>query len=336
MTTAPLHAATPPRPSRLQGARDNVWLRFLVRRLLSLVLVLVVLAMVVFVMVHTIPGDPVQQSLGLNADPEIVAQIRADNGFDKPLLEQFTAYTTDVLTGDLGKSFRTGEDVSAIIGQRLGTSLELAVAALLIVLFVSIPLGILMGALTREGRHRKIELGFTSVTSVFGAVPDFLSGTVLAFLFAVQFQIFPVAGAGSPDQLVLPALALSIGPTMTLSRIVRVETLNVLAQDYIRTARSKRLPSARIYARHALPNVVTAALTVGGLIFASIVGGAVAVEVVFARPGLGTALVEAVIAKDYRVVQGITLMLGVTVIIVNATIDILLAIIDPRSLARHS
>jgi peptide/nickel transport system permease protein len=189
------------------------------------------------------------------------------------------------------------------------------------------------GAHTREGRHRRMEFGFTSVTSVLAAIPDYLTGTILVFLFAVQFRLLPVAGSGSFEELILPAIAVSLGPTMSLSRIVRLETLNVLAQDYIRTARSQRLPARTIYLRHTLPNVVTAALTIGGVLFANIIGGTVIVENVFNRPGLGTALVNAVVAKQYVLVQGITLVLGLFVVVVNAVVDVTLGLLDPRTLA---
>jgi peptide/nickel transport system permease protein len=225
--------------------------------------------------------------------------------------------------------------VTEVIKERIRTSLELAGSALFLVLFLSIPLGMISGALTREGRHRRFEVGFAGVTSVLGSVPDYLTGTVLAFIFAVEHRYLPVAGAGGLKHLVLPALAVSLAPAMTLARIVRVETLNVLAQDYIRTARSERLPPRLVYARHAFPNVLTAALTVGGLIFSGIIGGAVIVENVFARPGLGTALVQAVIDKNYPIIQGVTLVLGITVVLVTAIVDILLGIVDPRSLARQ-
>jgi peptide/nickel transport system permease protein len=251
------------------------------------------------------------------------------------LHEQFVRYVGNLAQGDLGSSFRRALPVRDLIQERLGTSLELAAAALVVTLLVSIPLGILAAALTQNGRHKRFELVFTGTTSVIGSIPEYLLGTVLVFLFAVQFQWLPPATANGFDALILPALAISIPSVMTLSRIVRVETLNVLGQDYIRTARSQRLPVDLIYFRHVLPNVLTAALTVSGLIFASIIGGAVIVETVFARSGLGLALVDAVLGHEYVVVQGIALVLGCSVVIVNALVDILIALVDPRSMARE-
>src|SRR5262249_33994394 len=187
---------------------------------------------------------------------------------DQPLQRQLIAYFVDLFRGDLGTSFVTKQPVTEVIQQRIGNSVQLAAVALFLVMVGSIPGGVLAGALTREGRHPRGEATVTAATSVMGALPEYLMATFLAFLFAVELRLLPVAGAEGPQSLVLPALAVSLRPIAVLLRIVRVETLNVLAQDYIRTARSKRLPARLIYLRHTLPNVVTAALTVGGILFA--------------------------------------------------------------------
>jgi peptide/nickel transport system permease protein len=310
--------------------------RLIVRRLIGLAIVVFVVISATFAMVRLVPGDPlVAAGAGATPTPEQLALFRHEFGFDHSLFHQYVSYLWRVLHWHLGRSYQSDQHVEDLISQRLGTSLQLAGAAFVLVLAASIPLGMLAGAFTREGRHSRFELGFTGVTSVLGSVPDYVTGTVLAFLFAVQFRLLPVAGADNFRELILPAIAVSLAPAMTLARIVRVETLNVLAQDYIRTARSERLPARLVYARHALPNVLTAALTVGGLIFSGIIGGAVIVETVFSRPGLGSALVEAVINKNYPVIQGITIVLGATVVIVTAIVDILLGIVDPRSLAKQ-
>ena len=198
-------------------------------------------------------------------------------------------------------------------------------------MIVSIPLGMVMGAFTREGRHRRVDFGFTAITSVVGSLPEFLTATFLAFLFAVLFRLLPVAGTGSPQAFVLPVLAIALRPIAVITRLVRVETRNTLASDFIRTARGKRIPNRVLYLRHVLPHVLTAALTVGGLLFAGVIGSAVVVENVFSLPGLGSELVSGVLDRDYPVVQGIVLVLGVTVVMVNAVVDITLAVIDPRS-----
>jgi len=305
-------------------------LRQVGQRLLGLVFVLAAVVTSVFLMMQLVPGDPLVSETG-GVTQEQLDRLRALYGLDQSVFDQFTAYVGNLFQGDLGRSFRTQEPVVDIIQQRIWSSLELAGAALLIVMFVGFPLAMFAAAATREGRHRRLEVGFLSVTSVLGATPNYLIATLLAFVFAVQFTLLPVGGSGSFEQLILPALAVAIAPTMSLARIVRLETLDVLSQDYVRTARSQRLPTHMIYLRHVFPNVLTAALTVGGLIFAEVIGGAVIVENVFARPGLGTALVDGVLSNNYPVVQGATLVLAVTVVVVNTAVDITLDVLDPRA-----
>jgi peptide/nickel transport system permease protein len=323
-------------PGRARRSVEHPVVRLLMRRLVGLVVVLFAVMVAVFFMVKLVPGDPITGSFGSDVTPDQMHRLQAELGLDKPVYTQFYTYVKNVVRLDFGRSFQNSQPVGELVRQRIGVSLQLAIAALIIVLVVSIPLGIIAGALTREGRHRKLELGFAGMTSVFGSIPDYLTATLLAFLFAVKFRLFPVAGADSLKALVLPALAVAMAPTMTLSRIVRVETLNVLAQDYIRTARSQRLPAWLIYFRHVLPNVLTAALTIGGLILASVIGGAVIVEAVFNRPGLGSALVASVLNKDYPVVQGVTIVLATCVVVINTIVDLLLGFFDPRSLAKSA
>jgi peptide/nickel transport system permease protein len=316
---------------------SNPWIAFLVRRLLSLVLVCIGVVFAAFVMVRLIPGDPALVVAGEAASAARIAEVRDELGLDQPFLQQFWKYATDLLRGEMGTSFQLSKKpVGALISERIGNSIQLAATALTTVLLFSIPLGMLMGAFTREGRHKRVEVAFTALTSVVGALPEFLLATFLAFIFAVWLRWLPVAGDNFPANLVLPLLAVSLRPVFVLSRIVRVETLNVLASDYIRTARSKQLPDRLIYLRHVLPNVATAALTIGGLLFSGIVGGAVIVENIFNRPGLGTTLVNAVRANDYPVVQGIVLVIGFTVVLANAIVDISLTVVNPRSLARST
>lgn len=307
---------------------------FLLRRLVSLAIVLAALLFASFLIVRLIPGDPARTIAGLDASQEDVRRIREVLGLNKGLLAQFADYSRRAARLDFGRSFVTNEPVTKLIADRLPKTAQLAITALLLVMALSIPAGMLVGAVTREGRHPRAELAFAAVTSVGGALPEFLASTFLAFVFAVWLRILPVAGADERTAIILPALAISIRPIAVLARIVRVETLNVLAQDYIRTARSKRLPARLLYFRHTLPNVLTAALTIGGLLFAGLLGGAVIVENVFAWPGLGTAVVQAVLSRDYPVIQGVILMLGIAVVLVNTLVDVLLGLVDPRSIIR--
>jgi peptide/nickel transport system permease protein len=317
-------------------ANATPWLKFLARRGLSLVLILIGLVIATFALVRLIPGDPARAVAGMGGSISDIAKIRHELGLDVGLGQQFIDYWGNLLHGNLGMSFAYNVPVTELIEQNIGYSLQLASLSLAVIFLVAVPSGLIAAAFTRDGRHRKGELAFTSLTSVLGSLPEYLAGTFLAFVFAVTLRWLPVAGIDGPQSLILPVLAISIRPTAIIARIVRVEALNVLAMDYMRTARSKRLPVRLIYLRHALPNVLTAALTVGGLLFASVVGSAVVVENVFARPGLGSSLISALLARDYPVIQGIILVLGVGVVLINAIVDILIATLDPRSLTRHA
>lgn len=315
---------------------DNPWVRFAVRRTSRLLVSVWVLITAAFLMIHLIPGDPVRAALGLTAPPALVAARRHALGLDDPLWSQYVHYLHGVFTGNLGTSMTTNIPVSQVISARLPATAEIAVYAFVLALAVAIPLGLLMAVLTRGGRRRRTELTFTSTSVVFGAIPEFLLAVGLVYLFAVHFGFFPVAGRTGPESYVLPVLSLALGPAAVLARIVRVETLAELGADYVRTARAKRLPDWRIYLRHALPNSLTATITLGGLLLSGLVAGTVLVENVFAWPGLGQTIVQSILAKDYPVVQGIVLVYGIGVLLVNLVVDIALAVLDPRSTIRET
>ncbi len=300
-------------------------LRFAAGRLVRLVASLAVLVTLSFAMIHLIPGDPVRNALGLSAPASLVEQKRHDLGLDRPLLEQYGDYWRGLASGDLGTSISTGDEVATTIGDRLPSTLTLAGLAFLFVVGVAFPLGLVMAALTRDGRNRAGDLAFTSSTGFFTTVPDFVLGTGLVALFAVGLGALPVAGQQGFDSYLLPVVALGLGPAAVLARVVRVESQRVLATDYMRTARSKRLPGSAPVPRHALPNTVTGSLTIGGLILSGLVGGTVLVESVFAWPGLGSTIVQSVLTKDYPLVQGVVLVLGIAVLVINSFVDVALA-----------
>lgn len=282
-------------------------------------------------MIHLVPGDPVRASLGPTAPPSLVAERKAALGLDKPLGEQYVDYVRNVLHGDFGTSLTSGESVTQVIRQRGPATLKLGGIAFLIAVLVAVPLGLLMAALTRDSRRRGVELGFTATTGVLAAIPSFLIAVALVYLLAVKIQVFPVAGRSGFSSWVLPVAALVIAPIASLSRIVRVEGLRVLDQDYIRTARGKRLPARIVYVRHALPNTLTPTLTLAGLLLGGLIAGTVLVENIFAWPGLGTTLVQAVAEKDYPTVQAVAVVFGGVVLLANFAVDIALGAIDPRS-----
>jgi peptide/nickel transport system permease protein len=290
-----------------------------------------VLVTVSFLMIHLVPGDPVRAALGMTAPTELVEAKRQALGLDDPLLTQYVHYLGNLLHGDLGESITTQLPVSETITQRLPATASLAVLAFLFAIAVAVPLGVAVAVATRRGRRRRTELAFAGSSVVLGAIPDFLVGVALVALFAVGLGWFPVAGRSDASSYVLPVLALAIGPAAVLARIVRVEMLSVLETDYVRTARAKRLPARRIHLRHALPNAVTATLTLGGMLLASMIAGTVLVENVFAWPGLGSTIVQSIVTKDYPVVQGTVLVYGLGVLVINTLVDVALAVLDPRS-----
>jgi peptide/nickel transport system permease protein len=287
-------------------------------------------------MIHAIPGDPVRTALGgITAQPELVAARRHDLGLDRPLPEQYVSYLGDTVTGDFGTSIITGQPVSEIIGDRLPNTLRLVGAAFVFTVVVAYPLGLGMAILTQNGRHRKSEVAFAGTTGFVQAIPDFVLATALVALFGVTWQVLPVAESSGASAYVLPVLSLTLGSIAVLSRVIRLEALRVLGEDYIRTARSKRLPARIVYLRHALPNMLTASLTISGLFLAGLVAGTVLVENVFAWPGIGSTVVRSVIARDYPIALTLSLLLAAITLTVNLIVDILLAIIDPRSVIKE-
>lgn len=314
---------------RLHGLSPRT--AFLLRRLGRLVLSLSVVVVASFFLMHLVPGDPVRAALGQSATPELVAATRVQLGLDLPLHQQFLNYIGGLFTGDLGTSVRLRRPVADVISQRFPTTLLLAVLAFVIAVVGALPAGIGAAVLARSGRHRGLSMGLSAVLGILIAVPSFLLAVGLIAIFAVQLGWLPAAGWGTPVEAILPVITLALGPMAYLVRIVQVEMLTVLDTTYMTTARAKRLPRNLIYLRHALPNIVTASLTVGGLILGGLTAATVLVETVFAIPGLGTIMVSSVGAKDYPMVQGVVIVYALIVLGVNLIVDVILATVDPRS-----
>lgn len=323
-------------PAPATSLFDRPALRFAVRRLLRFVVSLWVLMTAAFGMIYLIPGDPVRASLGITASQALVNERRHALGLDQPMLVQYGHYLAGLLSGNFGTSLASRLPVARIIADRLPATLELAVAAFVLAVVIAIPLGTVMGVLTRGGRARRAELAFTTTSVIIGAIPDFVVGVVLVWIVGVHLHWLPVAGRSGFGSFVLPVMSLAIGPAAILSRILRVEMITALQADYVRTARAKRLPALAVYLRHALPNALTATITLGGLLLSTMVAGTVLVENVFAWPGLGSTIVSSILTKDYPVVQGIVLVYGIGVLAVNLLVDIALALLDPRSTIRES
>jgi peptide/nickel transport system permease protein len=322
--------------SRLHDAwRGAPLVRFLLRRLGSLVVVVWVVEIATFLMVRVMPGDPAREVLGPHASAQAVAALRHQLGLDRPLLSEYLHYTSGALSLNFGSSFFTHLPVSQELQARIGPEIALIGLAVAIILVVGIGTGLVVGALTAEQKHPLLERAFVLVTGLLGSVPGYVAATVLALLFAVTWQVLPVAGDTPADAVILPALSIALPQAALLARIVRVETLGVLAQNYVRSARSKRLGAPAIYLRYALPNVMTAALTLGGTIFTQSIGSAIIVENVFAWPGLGALLTQSVLRLDFPVIEGAALLLAVIVVVVNALVDIGVSLVDPRSAAQR-
>ena len=306
-------------------------LGFLVSRLVRLATSVVVLVTLTFCIIHAVPGDPVRGALGMQASAEVVQSQREANGLNDPLWQQYVDYSVGVAKGDFGTSLISQLSVRDTVSQRFSATLTLALSAFVASMLISLVLGTAMALLTRSGARRRSELVFTGSAGLLGAIPEFVMAVGLVFVFSVVLRWFPVAGMSGPSSYVLPVLALALAPAAALSRIVRVEMIKVLSQDYMRTARSKRLPPRLLLVRHAMPNMLTAVLTIGGLLLTGLVAGSVLVETVFAWPGMGTLAVESIIGKDYPMVQAIVLLSGLLVLGVNLLVDLLIGFLQPQS-----
>ncbi len=310
----------------------RTWILRLVRLAGSLVAVLTL----TFLMIQLIPGDPVRQALGPSASAALVTQRRDQLGLNEPLLVQYLHYWGNALSGNFGTSIISSQPVALIVQSRIMNTLVLVVASILATMLISVLVGMAVGIATHRGRRPGGRFAFNITTGLFAAIPDFLVAVVLVFLFGVTIKLFPVAGADGPSSFVLPTVAIILGSVATLARIVRSSTDTVLEQDYILVARSKRLPRSRIYFRHALPNTLTAALTLGGLQLGTIITGTIIVENVFAIPGLGSALVSALVSRDFPVAQAMMLIFASAVLILNVLVDALLIVFNPRSQTREA
>ena len=288
-------------------------------------MVAVGVSLVVFALVH-LSGDPVLLMVSSDAPPDVVAATRHALGFDRPLREQFADYVTRAARGDLGVSLRSSLPVATLIRQRLPATVELTLAALLIAVVVAIPAGIVSAVKRGSALDRLAMVG-----AVAGqAVPIFWLALLLIAFFGVYLRWLPVFGRGSLAHLVLPAVSLSTVILGRLARLVRSSMLEVLGQDYVRTARAKGVGEVRVLAGHALKNAAIPIVTLLGLQFAQLLGGAVVTETIFAWPGIGRLVVEAIFNRDFPVVQGVVLVVSLIFVAVNLLVDLAYAALDPR------
>jgi len=317
--------STPPRSQLRQTARN------IARRFFLTLPVLWLVVTVVFLLIHIVPGDPIVQMLGEGATAADIAGLRHAYGLDAPLSEQYLHYWRGIGHADLGQSLRLHDSVLHLVLQRYPYTLALTVAAMLIGVGLAIPAGVVSAR--RRDRWPDRSMGLLSLVGL--SFPNFALGPILIIVFSIGLGWLPVSGAGVGTSdflrhLVLPAITLGLGMAAILTRMVRTSMLEELGQDYIRTARAKGLSERTVVYRHALRNALNPVLTVVGLQFGSLLAGAIVTETIFGWPGLGRLTLSAISNRDYALVQGCILAVGLTYVLVNLLTDAAYAIVDPR------
>ena len=301
-------------------------IRYLLLRFLYTLPALWLILTMVFLLVHIVPGDPVQQMLGEGARAEDLQQLRHALGLDLPLHVQYGRYLARLARGDWGQSFRFRTPVLRVVLERYPATLELAVAGLLVCVAIGIPAGVL--AAHRRGRAADRAVGFFTLLGL--SVPNFALGPVLILLFSIQLGWLPVSGRGGPAHLLLPAITLGGALAAILTRMVRSSMIEELSSDYVRTARAKGLPESAVLFRHAFRNALIPIVTILGLQFGTLLAGTIVTETIFSWPGIGRLTVQAISARDYPLLQGCILVIAFSYVAVNLVTDFVYALADPR------
>jgi peptide/nickel transport system permease protein len=308
--------------------------RLVVHRLLATIPVLLLVTAGVFALLHLTPGDPIDAMMAESVDATAKEALRTELGLDQPLHVQYAAWMGRLLRGDLGRSIRNGEPVIENVSRRIRPSLQLALAAMSVALLIAFPVAIASAVRHNSGVDR---LGTTF--ALFGiCMPNFLLALLLIFLFGVTLRWLPVSGYADPFEegwaglrsLALPAVTLGLALAAVITRTLRSSLLEALAEDYVRTARAKGLSESAVIRAHVLKNALIPVITVLGLQLGTLIGGAVITEYVFALPGVGRLVVDAVFARDYPLVQGVILLIAVGFILSNLLVDLLYGFLDPR------
>jgi peptide/nickel transport system permease protein len=301
-------------------------LRYLARRLLLTIPVLLGVATLVFSLIHLIPGDPAQAMLGDGASQEDVAELRGRLGLDRPLIVQYGSFLNGVVRGDLGVSLRNDQPVARQIVQRMPATAELAFAAMAVAVLIALPLGIIAAV----WRGTAIDVGAMTLSLVGISIPNFWLGPLLAIIFSVQLGWLPVGGSGTFAHLVLPAVTLGAALAAILARMTRASLLEELHEPYVLAARARGVSRSRAVLRHALRNSLIPIVTILGLQFGVVLTGAVITETIFAWPGIGRLLIQSISFRDYPTVQGCVLLIAVTYVGVNLITDLTYGFLDPR------
>ena len=298
---------------------------YLFRRLLGLLPTLLIVAVLIFMFLHLLPGDPARLAAGPDADPETVELVRRDLGLDLPLHEQFVRYFSHALRGDFGTSIRTKRPVASEIGARFAPTFWLTVTAM----SWSVLIGLALGMVSAVWRNRWPDrVGMTLAVSGI-SFPAFALGMLLMQICSVQLGWLPTVGADSWKHYILPSLTLGAGVAAVMARFTRSSFINILKEDYVRTARAKGLNETVVVAKHAFRNALIPIVTMMGLQFGFLLGGSIVVEVVFNWPGMGRLLVDAVDMRDYPIIQGLVLLFSLEFILINLAVDVLYAVINP-------
>ena len=305
---------------------ENYFLRYVLHRVLYTLPVVWLVVSLVFLLIHLVPGDPIQQMLGEGAAAADIQVARHAYGLDAPLGTQYMRYWAGVLKGNLGSSIRFNQSVTSLIAQRYPYTMELTLAALLVAIALALPAGV-RSAQKRDGWDDRI----LSVVSLFGlSFPNFALGPILILFFAIKLGWLPVSGSGTFAHLVLPAITMGGALAAILTRMVRTSMLEELGQDYIRTARAKGLPERTVVYRHALRNALIPVVTVLGLQFGALLSGAIVTETIFAWPGIGRLTISAISNRDYYLVEGCILAVGLTYVAVNFLTDLVYSAVNPK------
>ena len=301
-------------------------LSYILSRLLSAFVVILGVVFIVFMLIHMVPGDPIEVMLGESATAADRELLRHSLGLDQSLSQQFYQFLQGLIHFDLGNSLHSKKPIAELISARVGPTLELTLASLLVAFLIAFPLGI-MAALKKDSLADSSAMTFSLIGI---AIPNFLMGPLLSLLFSVSLGWFPVSGKSGFDSLVLPALTLGTALAAVLSRMIRASLLEVLNEDYIRTAKAKGLSRVRIIGLHALRNALLPVITLIGLQIGALLAGAVITEMVFSWPGLGQLTIESIQKRDYPVVQACILLISTTYVLINTLTDIAYAMLDPR------
>lgn len=310
--------------------------RYIVRRLLAAIPVILGVLLLVFVLLRLIPGDPVEVfyyssdaggTSNTSVSIDALEQARAKLRLDKSIPEQFVFYIWDVLRLDLGRSFRTKQPITDVIAEQFPSTLVLTLAGMAVTLFI----GLVAGVVSAMRHHTWVDYTSQFIAVLGVSVPNFLIGLILIYIFAINMNNFlPAIANGNGKELIMPALALGIGGAAIVARLTRSSMLDVMSRDYIRTARSKGVRESTVVWGHALKNALIPVVTIVGLQFGSLLIGAVVIEVVFSRKGIGFTLVKAILTRDYTVVQALVMLAATIYVIANLLVDVLYTYIDPR------